>query len=139
MSSYVIGLLGLGRLMEAGNDISVLGPQLEARIARDERDAAAMLDIATLAFLTGNDANRPFALQYQQRALQLRQVYELQPPAAAGVRLLVVMAPGDNTSNTPVDCLTEHTDVALTLLYAVPDAPLPSPLPAHDAAFVAIG
>jgi hypothetical protein len=139
MSDHLIGLAGLGRLMEAGSDISVLGPQLEARIARNPQDAEAMLDIATLAFLTGNEANHPFALQYQQRALELRQVYDLQPPSPVGLRLLVLMAPGDNTSNMPVDCLIEDTDVALTLLYVVPDLPLPSPLPAHDAVFIAIG
>jgi glutathione synthase/RimK-type ligase-like ATP-grasp enzyme len=98
-----------------------------------------MLDIATLAFLTGNEANRPFALQYQARALELCQVYPMQPPQKVGLRLLVLMAPGDNTSNTPVDCLTENSDIAITLLYVVPGAPFPAALPPHDAVFVAIG
>ena len=49
------------------------------------------------------------------------------------------MAPGDMTSNTPVDCLLEGADVAVTLLYVLPGRPLPSPLPEHDLIFVAIG
>ncbi len=76
-----------------------------------------MLDIGTLAFLRMNDANRPFALQYQQKALDAQQVYRLRPPAdVAAFRLLVLMAPGDMTANTPVDCLLEGSDVASTLL-----------------------
>ena len=134
---YLIGLAGLGRLMET-TDISVLGPELEARVARDPADASAMLDIATLCFLTQNEANVPFALQYQARALELQQVYRLPPPAHADLRLLVVMAPGDNTSNTPVDCLVENSGVDLAWLYVRPGQPLPS-LPPHDVAFVAIG
>ena len=58
---------------------------------------------------------------------------------APALRLLVLMAPGDMTSNTPVDCLLEDSDVAVTLLYVLPGQPLPSPLPEHDVVFVAIG
>jgi glutathione synthase/RimK-type ligase-like ATP-grasp enzyme len=135
----VIGLAGLGRLMEAGNDISVLGPQLEARVANDPADAGAMLDIATLCFLTQNPDNVPFALQYQSRALKLQQVYRLPAPSNPALRLLVIMAPGDNTSNTPVDCLLERSDIEITLLYALDGQPLSASLPDHDVVFVAVG
>ena len=134
----LIGLAGLGRLMEGGADITTLGPELEARVARDPTDASAMLDIATLCFLTQNPANVPFALQYQARAFALSQVYPLAEPAGPALRLCVLMAPGDNTSNTPVDCLLERSEVALTWVYAVPGHALPS-LPPHDVVFVAIG
>ena len=135
----VIGLAGLGRLMEAGNDISVLGPQLEARVAQDPSDAGAMLDIATLCFLTQNPGNVPFALHYQSQALKLQQVYRLASPANPVLRLLVVMAPGDNTSNTPVDCLLEHSSVEVSFVYTVPGQALPPALPLHDVVFVAVG
>jgi glutathione synthase/RimK-type ligase-like ATP-grasp enzyme len=137
-NEYLIGFAGLGRLLESGVDFPLLGPQLQARVASDPSDANAMLDIATLLFLTANDGNRPFALDHQQRALTMRRVYSLQPPAKPALRLLALMAPGDMTSNTPVDCLLEGSDVALTLLYALPDRPLP-PLPEHDVVFIAIG
>jgi glutathione synthase/RimK-type ligase-like ATP-grasp enzyme len=134
----LIGLAGLGRLMEAGTDITTLGPQLEARLARDPGDGSAMLDIATLCFLTQNAANVPFALHYQARALEVSRIYPLPQPAHPALRLLVIMAPGDNTSNTPVDCLLEGSDVAITYVYAVAGEALPA-LPPHDVVFVAIG
>ncbi len=138
-NEYLIGLAGLGRLLESGIDISVLGPQLQTRLANDPSDANAMLDVSTLLFLTGHAGNRPFALDYQRLALQMRQVYRLAPPRDPNFRLLVLMAPGDMTSNTPVDCLLEDSDITVTLLYVLPGRPLPAPLPEHDVIFVAIG
>jgi glutathione synthase/RimK-type ligase-like ATP-grasp enzyme len=138
-NEYLIGFAGLGRLLESGVDFPVLGPQLQARLAKDPSDANAMLDVSTLLFLTAHAGNRPFALDHQQRALQMRQVYRLTPPAHPVLRLLVLMAPGDMTANTPVDCLLEGSDIAVTLLYVLPGRPLPAPLPEHDVIFVAIG
>src|SRR5689334_6497921 len=135
----LIGLAGLGRMLESGADFSVIGPQLEARVAEDPNDARAMMDIATLCFLMQNEANVPFALQYQSRALELARVFPLPAPAHAALRLLVIMAPGDNTSNMPVDCLLERSDVAVTLVYAVAGQALPAPLPPHDLVFIAMG
>jgi glutathione synthase/RimK-type ligase-like ATP-grasp enzyme len=135
---YLIGFAGLGRLLQSGVDFPLLGPQLQARLEKDPADANATLDISTLLFLTAHSGNRPFAFDYQQRALAMRRIYSLQPPAAPALRLLVLMAPGDMTSNTPVDCLLEGSEVAVTLLYVLRDQPLP-PLPEHDVVFVAIG
>src|SRR5215470_6618761 len=137
-NEYIIGFAGLGRLLESGIDFPVLGPQLQARLEKDPSDANAMLDIATLLFLTGHAGNRPFAFDYQKRALETRRIYQLAPPKTPAVRLLVLMAPGDMTSNTPVDCLLERSDVDVTLVYVLPDRPLP-PLPEHDVVFIAIG
>lgn len=138
-NEYLIGFAGLGRLLESGVDFPVLGPRLQARVANDPSDANALLDVSTLLFLTANAGNRPFALDHQRRALQMRRVYRLTPPANPILRLLVLMAPGDMTSNTPVDCLLEGSDIAVTLLYVLPGQPLPEPLPEHDVIFVAIG
>jgi glutathione synthase/RimK-type ligase-like ATP-grasp enzyme len=137
-NEYLIGFAGLGRLLESGVDFPVLGPQLQARVESDPSDANAILDISTLLFLTAHPDNRPFAFDHQQRALTMRRVYHLKPPAKPALRLLLLMAPGDMTSNTPVDCLLEGSDVAVTLLYVLPDRPLPA-LPEHDVVFVAIG
>lgn len=51
----------------------------------------------------------------------------------------MIMAPGDMTANTPIDCMLEDSDIAVTLLYVIPGRPLPAPLPDHDLAFIAIG
>jgi len=138
-NEYLIGFAGLGRLLQSGVDFPVLGPRLQERLATDPSDANALLDISTLLFLTAHPGNRPFAFDHQRRALELRRVYQLAPPAHPGPRLLVLMAPGDMTSNTPVDCLLEGSDIAVTLFYVLPGQALPPRLPDHDVVFVAIG
>ena len=138
-TEYLIGFLGLARLLASSGGLPVLGPRFEARAESNPRDANALLDLSTLLFFTANPDLRNTALDRQQRALRLRQIYPLAPPAHPALSLLVLMAPGDMTSNTPVDCLLEGSDVHLTLLYVLPGRPLPAPLPDHDAIFVAIG
>ena len=138
-NQHLIGFLGLARMLDSVGGLPVLGPQMEARVARDPADADALLDLSTLLFFTANPDMRPFAFDRQQRALALRQIFHLASPATAALRLLVLMAPGDMTSNTPVDCLLEGADIEVTLLYVLPGRPLPSPLPEHDLIFVAIG
>jgi glutathione synthase/RimK-type ligase-like ATP-grasp enzyme len=136
----LLGFAGLMRLVASGTQIPDLGPQLEARAERDPQDANALLDLATLLFLMLNTDYRRFAFEMQDRALKIRRVYRLPagvaPPA---LRLLVLMAAGDMTANTPVDCLLQESDVAVTLAYVLPGEALPRPLPAHDLVMVAIG
>lgn len=139
LSDFVYGFAGLGRLLDSGVPMSKLGAELESRVARDAQDASAMLDIATLCFLTLNPANFAHGLEYQRRALSLRQSYRLHVPPRATLQLLVIMAPGDMTSNMPVDCLLAGSDIAVTLLYVVQNQPLPAQLPSHDVVLVAMG
>jgi glutathione synthase/RimK-type ligase-like ATP-grasp enzyme len=135
-----IGFAGLWRLELSGMEIARLGPMLEARLARNPNDAAAMMDIATLSILTLKPENRAFALSVQSRAIDLQQVYRLSAAHdPAGVRMLVLMSPGDMTAVTPVDCLVEHSDVELQMVYVRPGKALPAGLPEHDVVFVAIG
>jgi glutathione synthase/RimK-type ligase-like ATP-grasp enzyme len=135
-----MGFAGLWRLMLSGLGIAQLGPMLDARVARDPRNAAALLDMATLLFLTLLPANRAHAFAAQQRALELQQVYRL-PARRAGrlIRVLVVASPGDMTANTHVDCLVQDAPVELLILYVRDGRPLPAPLPQHDLVFIAIG
>lgn len=139
MQQGLIGIAGLARLLASGTDPAQLGPRLEAQVNREPSNADALLDLSTLIFLLGNPEQRPIALARQQQALQLRRVYRLASNTEVALRLLVIMAPGDMTANTPVDCLLEDSDVEITLVYMVPDQPLPAPLPEHDLIFVAIG
>jgi glutathione synthase/RimK-type ligase-like ATP-grasp enzyme len=134
-----MGVAGLARLLESGTDLSELGSRLDARSRSDPSDANALMDLSTLLLMTGNPDYRGLGFTKQQRALEISRIYRLPPPAAAGgLRLLVVMAPGDMTANTPVDCMLEDTDVELTQLYVMPGQPLPA-LPDHDLIFVAVG
>ncbi len=121
-------------------EIARLGPLLEARLARDPRNANAMMDIATLLILTLMPENRVAAFSMQARALAIRQVYRIparRQPAA--LRVLALASPGDMTAITHLDCLLEDSDVELLMLYVREDGAMPPDLPEHDLAFVAIG
>jgi len=48
------------------------------------------------------------------------------------------MGPGDLMANTPLEFLLENSDVALDIVYATQDQPLPTNLPDHDVLFVAV-
>lgn len=54
------------------------------------------------------------------------------------LRVLALCAPGDLMVNTPLDFITNELNVRLDLLFVRPDAPLPSVVPDHDVAFVAV-
>lgn len=135
-----IGFAGLWRLELSGLEIARLGPMLEARLARDPRNADAMMDIATLSILTLIPENREPALAMQARALAIQQVYRIpaarQPP---GLRVLALACPGDMTALTHLDCLLEDSDVDLFMLYVQAGHPLPTGLPDHDLVFVVAG
>ena len=135
-----IGFAGLWRLETSGLEIARLGPLLEARLARDPRNAEAMMDIATLSILTLVPENRAMAFDLQARALDIQQVYRIpaaQPPPA--LRVLAVACPGDMTALTHLDCLLEGSDVELQMLYVQADRALPAVLPEHDLVFVVAG
>ena len=135
-----IGFAGLWRLELSGLEIARLGPRLEARLARNPADAAAMMDIATLLILTLIPENRVPAFAMQARALEIQRVFRI--PAArepAALRVLAIACPGDMTAITHLDCLLEGSDVELQMLYARPGSALPQDLPEHDLVFVAVG
>jgi len=140
VNEYVTGVAGLARLLESGMDFGDLCQRLELRGRSHPADANALLDLSTLLLMTPVPGNREPAFNIQQRALKITQIFRLPPKSAVvTLRLLVLMAPGDMTANTPVDCLLEDTDIEITLLYVLPGHPLPDILPDHDLIFVAIG
>ncbi len=133
-------VLGLARLMTLafqGQDLRPIASTLIARAERDDRDAAALMDLSTVLFLQGLP---DLGLATQSQALSMCRLYRLQPPQGATprLRLLALMAPGDLMTNTPLSFLVEDGDVALDMLYVLPGEGLPSPLPAHDLLFTAI-
>jgi hypothetical protein len=134
----LIGLAALAKLAFDSADLTALEQQLVARVQAAPRDAAALLDLSVLTQLLG-DRDRGLVLQME--ALTLQQIYRHQAVGAAapGMRLLAFVAPGDLMANTPLQFLLEGSDIALDLLYVIAGLPLPSPLPEHDLAFVAVG
>ena len=133
-------LLGMARLMRrcyAGENLLPLGQALLARALENPNDAHAYLDFSMVLQLTGNRAH---GLAVQAEALKLQWLYALPTKSATpSLRLLVLMAPGDFMANTPVELLLEDTDVAVQLVYLLPQEEWPDQVPDHDVMMVAVG
>lgn len=131
----LIGLAKLMRMAYSGQDLAPLGAQLIER-AETETGGHALMDLSTVLQLRGN---RDLALSVQAQAIENQQIYS--PPTATGpvnIRLLAIMSAGDLMANTPVEFLLEDSDVALDIVYATENLPLPTELPDHDVLFVAV-
>jgi hypothetical protein len=131
-------LKGLARLMTMafeGIDLAPLATELIARASADQSDADALMDLSTILQLQGI---RDLGVTTQAHALQTKRLFGLQSRGATGIRLLAIMAPGDLMTNTPLEFLIEDSDISLSMLYVLPDEPIPSELPAHDVLFVAV-
>ena len=134
--SRLLGLARLMRLAFAGQDLAPLGERLLARARHHPEEAETLLDLSILLLLRGQ---REEGLAMQDLAIRTRPLYRL--PAVAdppGLRLLVILGPGDLMANTPLEFLLEDSDVELNLLYLLPGQPLPEAVPEHDALFVAL-
>ena len=132
-------LIGVSPLMRRAfreEDMAPLATALVERAEANPQDAHAYLDCSTALLLTGH---RELALAVQAEAIRLQQHYRLPLPAETpGLRLLVIMGPGDLMANTPIEFLLEESDVALELFYVSDDLPLPDSLPPHDVLMVAV-
>jgi len=118
-----------------GVDLSPLAQHCIER-AKRHHDANALMDLAIVLELQGK---RELALAIQGDALKQGQRFPIASTAADPVlRLLVIKAPGDLSTNTPLECLLENTNIAMELLYVGPGLPLPEVLPEHDLLFVAV-
>jgi len=131
-----IGLPTLCKMAFDGLDLAPVWNKLVHRINAQPGDAAALLDLSTIAQLQGRPQDR---VALQAAALQLQQVYR-RPAAIAAprpLRLLAFMASGDFMANTPLEFMLEGSSIVLDMMYVVPGAVLPEP-PEHDVALVAI-
>lgn len=133
----LMGLASLMTMVFRGVDLTALRERLIDRAQRDSQDANALMDLSTVMHL---HSHRDLGLAIQAEALQIRQLYHL--PAAsspAAIRLLALMVPGDLSANMPLELLVEGSDVALDVLYLLPGADFPTPVPDHDLLIVAAG
>jgi hypothetical protein len=128
-----IGLARLAKLAFDGIDLASLWEELSARALAVPPDAAALMDLSTIAMLK---ERRDHRMALQARALTLHRRYRQPAAGADGPRLLAFMAPGDFLANTPVEFMLQGSNVTLDMLYVVPGWPLP-PVPEHDVALVA--
>ena len=130
----VIGLAVLGRMVFEGVDVVPVWDRLMAR-TRTAPDAGAVMDLATLLFLTGQIEN---GLRVQAQALEMQKLFRRPAAGPSALKLLAIVTAGDLMANTPLDFLLEDADVELISLYVVPGEAVPAP-PEHDVAFLAIG
>jgi hypothetical protein len=136
-AGQLIGLAVLARAAFEGADLRPLRAHLLDRLAHNENDANALMDLATVLHLMGQ---RECGLSLQALALQLQRVYSLRCSGnATGIRLLAFLSPGDLAENNALEFLVEGSDITLDMLYVDPDSPLPATLPDHDLAIVAVG
>ncbi len=132
----LIGVAPLMRRAFAGENLAQDGQDLLLRAQQNPADAHAYLDFSTVLQLTGN---RTDALAVQAEAITIRQLYTL--PARGpgpGLRLLVIMGPGDLMANTPVEFLIEDSDITLTMLYMTTASDWPEVIPEHDVLLVGV-
>ncbi len=131
-----IGLPALCQMAFDGHDLAPVWNTLVHRVRAEPGDAAALLDLSTIAQLQGRPQDR---LALQSAALKLQRVYR-RPAAVDAERplhLLAFMAPGDFMANTPLEFMLEGSSIVLDMMYVVPGTDLPVP-PEHDVALVAI-
>jgi hypothetical protein len=133
-SDMPLGVAKLSKLAFDGVDLGPLRSQLLDKYIFEPDNAAALIDLATIEQLFGNEQD---GIARQSEALRYRQAYR-SPWAqeAPALRLLALAAPGDIGNNTPLEFLLEDSDIALTTLYIVPGTALPEIIPEHDVAIV---
>jgi hypothetical protein len=131
-----IGLPALCQMAFDGLDLAPIWNTLVRRVKAQPGDAAALLDLSTIAQLQGRPQDRS---ELQAAALKLQQVYRRPASidAQRPLRLLAFMAPGDFMANTPLEFMLEGSSIVLDMMYVVPGTALPEP-PEHDVALVAI-
>jgi len=132
----LIGLAKLARMAFAGAELGPLRAHLLDRLAHNENDANALMDLSTVLQLMGQ---REIGLSLQALALGIQQLYRLPcQEDSIGIRLLTLVSPGDLSENNALEFLIEGSDITLDMLYVAPDLPFPATLPDHDLAMVAV-
>lgn len=134
VSADRIGLAEFVKLGFDGRDIGAICRELTAKVVDGTAGAGEHLDLSLLAQLRGDKRT---GLAIQQKALLTQQLFRL-PCASRSPRLrvLALAAATDIGSNTPIEFLLEGSGIELMVLYVIPEAELPDPLPDHDVAIV---
>ncbi|MBI3503669.1 MAG: tetratricopeptide repeat-containing protein [Proteobacteria bacterium] len=117
-------------------DLTAEWQALVARTDADGNDAGAWLDMAICLQTVGQ---RDKALAVQEIALGLNRWYRIRFGSGTAPRVLAFVTPGDLMANTPLDFLLTGSDADLYLCYVGANTPLPTEVPDHDIAVVAVG
>jgi len=132
----LIGVAPLMRSAFANENMQPIGEALLKRAEENVHDAHALMDCSVYLQLTGH---HDLALAMQAQAIKTQALYSLPAQRSElGIRLLVLMGPGDLMANTPIEFLIEDSDVALDILYLTLDEDWPDTVPDHDVMLVGI-
>jgi hypothetical protein len=133
----LIGNCKLATMALGGADLAPVWNSLVERVTADSQDAAAFLDLATIAYIQGRPHDRELL---QARAFELSRLFR-QPvveAAADDVRVLAFMSGGHYLANMPIEFLLDQSGIIFDMVFVAPGVPLQQPLPDHDVAFVAV-
>jgi glutathione synthase/RimK-type ligase-like ATP-grasp enzyme len=135
LANRFLGLAPFLRMSIQGDDLTSLGNELLAKATEQTEDANLWMNLSIVMFCLGH---RELGLTIQSQALQMSRIYHLacssQPPK---LRLLLLVAPGDLSANTPLDCLLEDGDIELSYYFISAEEELTSTIPDHDVLMVA--
>ncbi|HUX21697.1 MAG TPA: RimK family alpha-L-glutamate ligase [Spirochaetia bacterium] len=139
----ITGAALLTKLAFRGEDLDSLLSAYQDRIDGPPDDAGVVLDMSTILQLA---FNREPALEMQSNAIAQQQIFRVAGNKGIGpettspprLRVLALVAPGDLMVNTPLEFILSASDIRLDLLYLIPGRPLPTEIPDHDVAFVAV-
>lgn len=132
----IIGKAPIVRTAFESRDQYPLWQELFQRVSVDPTDAAAFLDLSILLRAMGDEGQ---ARVCEQAALDLSRQYRIVNGTGTGLRILVLLAPGDFMTNTPIEFLLEDSNTTILLAYIDAQTKSLGDLPAHDVAFLAVG
>jgi len=129
-----IGMAKLAKMAFDGRDLRPQWAELIAKLLNGTANAGEGIDLSLIAQLLGD---KEAGLAIQQEVLLSHQLFR-SPCTTKNPRLrvLALAAATDMGSNTPIEFLLEESGIELMMLYVIPEAELPSPLPEHDIAIV---
>jgi hypothetical protein len=129
-----IGMARLAKMAFDGVNLRPLWAKLIAKLLDGTAEAGEGLDLSLISQLLGD---KETGLMIQQDVLLSHQLYR-SPCVSTSPRLrvLALAAATDMGSNTPIEFLLEESGIELMVLYVIPEAALPVPLPDHDIAIV---
>jgi len=132
----LIGVAPLMRLAFANENIKPIGEALLKRAEDNINDAHALMDCSVYLQITGH---HDLAIAMQAQAIKTQALYSIPAKkSGTGIKLLVIMGPGDLMSNTPIEFLIEDSDVSLDMLYLSLNTNWPEIVPEHDVMLVGI-
>lgn len=137
LRTQYLGLAPFLRASISGEDLRPQAQNLLAQTAERPDDAPLLMNLSLALQCLGQ---RDIGLALQAQALEIQRIYTLEatdrPPR---LRVLMLMSPGDISSNTPLECLLETGDIELIHYYLTPGNALAEPVPDHDIVMAALG